>query len=81
MCLRYAPPGVPPERLDAVNAELVLRIHESGVAIVSDTVIHGALAVRVAISNHRTRDSDLELFLDTMLALGAQVVDDLIATV
>ncbi len=77
VCLRYAPPGVPTERLDEVNAELVLRIHESGVAIVSDTVIHGSLAVRVAISNHRTRDSDLELFLDTLLDLGAQVVIDL----
>ncbi len=77
VCLRYAPPGVAGDRLDEVNAELVLRIHESGVAIVSDTVIHGSLAVRVAISNHRTRDSDLELFLDTVLALGARVVDDL----
>ena len=55
----------------------MLRIHESGVAIVSDTVIDGALAVRVAISNHRTRDSDLELFLDTLLTLGASVVADL----
>jgi aromatic-L-amino-acid/L-tryptophan decarboxylase len=77
VCLRYAPPGVPDQRLDAVNAELVLRIHESGVAIVSDTVINGALAVRVAISNHRTRDSDLALFLDTLLDLGAQVIADL----
>ena len=77
VCLRYAPARVPSERLDEVNAELVLRIHESGVAIVSDTVIDGSLAVRVAISNHRTRDSDLVLFVDTLLDLGARVVDDL----
>ena len=77
VCLRYAPATVPAESLDEVNAELVLRIHESGVAIVSDTVLDGALAVRVAISNHRTRDSDLDLFLDTLLELGAAVVDDL----
>ena len=55
----------------------MLRVHESGVAIVSDTVLGGALAVRVAISNHRTRDADLQLFLDTLLELGAQVVADL----
>jgi len=60
-----------------VNHELVLRIHESGVAIVSDTVLDGVLAVRVAISNHRTRDADLELFLDTVLDLGAQIVKEL----
>ena len=77
VCLRDAPPGVPFEPLDEVMPELVLRIHKSGVAIVSDTVIHGSLAVRVAISNHRTRDSDLELFVDTLLDLGGQVVHDL----
>jgi len=77
VCLRYAPPGLPADRLDEVNHELVLRIHESGVAIVSDTVLDGALAVRVAISNHRTRDADLELFLDTVLDLGSQVVAEL----
>jgi aromatic-L-amino-acid/L-tryptophan decarboxylase len=52
-------------------------VHESGVAIVSDTVLDGSLAVRVAISNHRTRGDDLELFLDTLLDLGARVVADL----
>jgi len=77
VCLRYAPAGVPAGRLDEVNHELVLRIHESGVAIVSDTVLDGVLAVRVAISNHRTRDADLELFLDTVLDLGAQIVKEL----
>ena len=77
VCLRYAPSGVQAERLDEINHELVLRVHESGVAIVSETVLDGALAVRVAISNHRTRDADLELFLDTLLDLGHQVVSDL----
>lgn len=77
VCLRYAPADVPPQRLDEVNRELVLRIHESGVAIVSDTVIHGAVSVRVAISNHRTRNEDLELFLDTLHHLGAEVATDL----
>ncbi|HET7823083.1 MAG TPA: hypothetical protein VFL10_16290, partial [Ornithinibacter sp.] len=77
VCLRYAPAGVAAGRLDEVNHELVLRIHESGVAIVSDTVLDGSLAVRVAISNHRTVDADLELFLDTLVELGARVVADL----
>ena len=55
----------------------MLRVHESGVAIVSDTVLDGALAIRVAISNHRTRDDDLDLFLETLLRLGAEVASDL----
>ena len=70
---------MPADRLDEVNHELVLRIHESGVAIVTDTVLDGRLAVRVAIGNHRTRDEDLDLFVDTLLELGAATVADLMA--
>ena len=33
--------------------------------------------MRVAIANHRTRDDDLDLFLDTVLDLGAATVADL----
>jgi aromatic-L-amino-acid decarboxylase len=77
VCLRYAPPAVPDALVDDVNRELVLRIQESGVAVVTDTVLNGTVAMRVAIANHRTRDDDLDLFLDTVLALGAATVSDL----
>ena len=70
------PPQVPGP-LDAVNHELVLRIQESGVAVVTDTVLNGEVAIRVAIANHRTRDADLDLFLDTLLDLGSATVADL----
>ena len=33
--------------------------------------------MRVAIGNHRTRDEDLDLFLDTLLELGAATAADL----
>ena len=77
VCLRYAPDGGPGDRLDEVNHELVLRVQESGVAVVTDTVLDGRVAIRVAIGNHRTRDEDLELFLDTLVELGAATVADL----
>ena len=77
VCLRYAPTGTPAPVLDAVNHELVLRIQESGIAVVTDTVLDGTVAVRVAIANHRTRDADLDVFLDALLDLGASTVADL----
>lgn len=77
VCLRYAPTGTPASVLDAVNHELVLRIQESGVAVVTDTVLRGTVAVRVAIANHRTRDDDLDAFLDALLDLGARTISDL----
>ena len=70
VCLRYAPAAVDPDRLDAVNRELVVRVQESGAAVVSETVLRGQVAVRVAIGNHRTRDDDIDLLVDTLLRLG-----------
>lgn len=75
VCLRYAPAHLPPEVLDEVNRELVLRVHESGVAIVTESVVSGVLVIRVAIANHRTRTEDLDLLLDTLLELAPGAAD------
>ena len=74
VCLRYAPPDVAEGDLDAVNHEVVIRVQESGVAVVTDTVLRGSVAVRVAIANHRTREADLDLFLDEFVRHGREVV-------
>jgi hypothetical protein len=38
---------------------------------VSETRVRGAFALRLAITNHRTRDEDLRIFLETVTELGA----------
>jgi glutamate/tyrosine decarboxylase-like PLP-dependent enzyme len=72
VCLRYRalPAGTDP---NAANQEILLRIQESGVAVPSSTVLGGAFALRVAITNHRTRREDLDLFVDAVLRFGAEV--------
>lgn len=72
VCLRYAPAHLSPDRVGAVNRELVLRIHESGVAVVSETTLRGHLVIRAAIGNHRTRRDDIDLFVETLLRLGPE---------
>ncbi|WP_392541985.1 pyridoxal phosphate-dependent decarboxylase family protein [Oryzobacter telluris] len=74
VCLRYTAPGLDDAALDAVNHEAVIRVQESGIAVVTDTVLRGVVAVRVAIANHRTRDDDLDLFLEAFVRHGRDVV-------
>ena len=57
--------------LDALNQELLVRLQESGVAVPSQTILGGRFALRVAITNHRTRSADLELLVRRVLELGA----------
>jgi len=72
-CFRYAPPGhADPDRL---NQEIVIELQQSGIAAPSTTRISGALAIRVNITNHRTRISDLDLLVQHVLRIGAQLAD------
>jgi len=49
------------------SAEAVTRLHESGLAAPSTTVLGGRLAIRAAIVNHRTQPRDIDRLLDALL--------------
>jgi hypothetical protein len=48
-------------------------LHESGVAIPTYTMLHGRYALRAAITNHRSRREDFDLFVETVLRLGREL--------
>ena len=75
VCFRYVPLGVGDTRpdLDALNTEVLLRLQESGVAVPSSTFIGGRFAIRVAITNHRSRREDFGLLVSEVLAHGRAV--------
>ena len=62
-------PWVDEARHDALIRELLALLHESGVAAPSYTTLDGRYCLRAAIANHRTRDADVDLLVDTMLDL------------
>ena len=62
--------GHPPERLEALQPEIVMRVQESGVAVPSTTKLRGRTVIRLAIVNHRTRRADLDALLDAVLREG-----------
>ncbi len=65
VCFRYRCPDA-----DRVNARIVVELQESGVAAPSTTRINGELAIRAAITNHRTNCSDIDALVDATLAIG-----------
>jgi aromatic-L-amino-acid decarboxylase len=87
VCFRYRPALMLPdgeevkdggddargEELDRLNGAIVTRLHEEGLAAPSTTMIHGRLVIRVAITNHRTSDSDLEALVDEVLRIGGSL--------
>lgn len=62
-CFRYVEPGLSPQALDMLNDEIVIQLQLQGIAAPSTTMIHGKKAIRVNITNHRTRYADLDLLV------------------
>ena len=74
VCFCYRLPGMTETALKALNVEIMLRLQEQGIAALSDTTLQGRHCLRVAINNHRTRRSDLDLLIRAVLRLGREIV-------
>lgn len=72
VCFRVLADGASDASLDELNRELLLRVHESGVAAPSYTTLSGRYCLRVAISNHRSTFEDFDVFVDALLELAAE---------
>ena len=73
VCFRYRGGLTDPSALDALNKELLLRLHEGGLAAPSYTVIDGTYALRVCITNHRTTNHDLDILIRETVRLGKEL--------
>ena len=76
VCFRYVAPGRAGTALDALNREILLRVQERGVAVLSSTVLHGRWALRVANTNHRSRREDFDALAAAVVAEGDALAGD-----
>ena len=74
VCFRYAPDGVPSDRLDALNRAILVQLQVRGIAVPSQTVLGGRFAIRVCITNHRTEDADLDLLVGETVRIGEELL-------
>jgi glutamate/tyrosine decarboxylase-like PLP-dependent enzyme len=70
VCFRYRVPAMSDRDLDLLNEDVVADLQESGIAAPSTSRVNDRLAIRVNITNHRTRCSDLDLVVDAVLQAG-----------
>jgi len=73
VCFRYRPSDVPAGALNALNEELLIRLHESGIAAPSYTTLDGQYCLRAAIANHRTESQDLQILVAAVKELGQAI--------
>ncbi len=73
---RYVSPGRDAAALDALNQDLLIQLHEQGIAVPSNLTIGGRFALRVAIANHRSRREDFDLLVRETRRIGAELIRD-----
>jgi aromatic-L-amino-acid/L-tryptophan decarboxylase len=74
VCFRFVDARLSEPQLNELNRELLVRLHESGVAAPSFTTLGGRFAVRAAITNHRSRREDFDLLVSKVVELGHSLV-------
>jgi aromatic-L-amino-acid decarboxylase len=76
VCYRYNPGGLNDDQLNLLNKELLMRMQETGVAAPSSTLLDDKYAIRVAITNHRTRRKHLDEMIADTVEIGNILVKE-----
>ena len=74
VCFRFNPGGMDDEALSALNKEILMQLHEQGIAAPSYTTLQGRYCLRIAIANHRSRREDFDLLAREVVRLGHELV-------
>jgi aromatic-L-amino-acid/L-tryptophan decarboxylase len=56
----------------AINREIVMDLHEAGIAAPSWTTIGGQSVIRCALVNHRTTRADIDIVVEAIVKIGAE---------
>jgi aromatic-L-amino-acid decarboxylase len=74
VCFRFVDASLSKEQTDDLNCTIVAELQEKGIAAPSTTTVNGKLAIRVAITNHRSRREDFSLLLVNVVQFGKQLL-------
>ncbi len=73
VCFRFNPGKLESAALDALNKEILMQLHEKGIAVPSYTTLHGQYCLRIAIANHRSVTADFDLLAMEVVRLGNEI--------
>jgi glutamate/tyrosine decarboxylase-like PLP-dependent enzyme len=73
VCFRFVAPGKDDEALNGINQEILMRLHEQGIAAPSYTQLGPRWVIRAAITNHRSRREDFDLLVREVIRIGKEV--------
>ena len=73
VCFRFNPGNLTGDELNTLNKNILMQLHERGIATPSYTLLEGRYALRVAITNHRSRREDFEVLVSETLRIAQEL--------
>ncbi len=74
VCFRFNPGTLADAAVDAINKEILMQLHEQGIAVPSYTTLNGRYCLRIAIANHRSTLDDFDLLAREVRRIGQALV-------
>jgi aromatic-L-amino-acid decarboxylase len=74
VCFRFNPGGMNEEALNALNKEILMQLHEKGIAAPTYTTLGKRYCLRIAISNHRSTFEDFDLLAGEVVRIGREII-------
>jgi len=74
VCFRFKADHLDDDALNALNRELLIQLHESGIAVPTYTTLNGKYAIRAAITNHRSRREDFDILVREVIRIGQRLL-------
>ena len=74
VCFRFISPGLDDAALDALNKQILVELQEQGIAVPSGTTIKKKYVLRVAHTNHRSRQEDFDVLVREVIRIGDEFV-------
>jgi glutamate/tyrosine decarboxylase-like PLP-dependent enzyme len=76
VCFRYVPESEKFEDVDGLNREIMLRLHERGLAVPSYTRLNDKFALRVSVTNHRSKPEDFDFLVEKIIAIAEEILSE-----
>ncbi len=75
VCFRFNPGKLNDDSLNTINKEILMRLHEQGIAAPSYTTLNQRYCLRIAIANHRSTQDDFDLLAKEVVRIGNEITE------
>ncbi|HZY35279.1 MAG TPA: hypothetical protein VFE53_01445 [Mucilaginibacter sp.] len=77
VCFRYRGLEADEQKLNILNKEILMTLHEKGIAAPSYTFLKGQYCIRVGNVNHRSKKVDFEILVKAVIEIGNELIGSL----